>query len=135
MVKPLQEFTGAFYAKVAVLCFGVGAGIETFMVNTGFYDMCVGRAVTPRSRCWKRSPLPAGRELDVTRFVAACVLLAVSLQTPQPRPWRQNPKAGWPVLQRDPLGDGAAAREPGVQKGVRSDEGCGADELAGAGAA
>jgi hypothetical protein len=81
-VKPLQEFTGAFYAKVAVLCFGVGAGIETFMVNTGFYDMCVGRAPPPTGCCWNRSPLPAGRALDVTRFVDACVLLAVSPQTP-----------------------------------------------------
>ena len=34
-----HEFDNKFYAKVATLGFMFGAGIETFMVKTGFYDM------------------------------------------------------------------------------------------------
>ncbi len=30
----------AFYTKVAVLSFCLGAGMEYFMIRTGFYDKC-----------------------------------------------------------------------------------------------
>lgn len=77
MVKPLQEFTGAFYAKVAVLCFGVGAGIETFMVNTGFYDMCAGRS-PPALTLLLEEIAATGRPCTGRNSVRRCVRTARS---------------------------------------------------------
>mmetsp|Transcript_7084 Transcript_7084/g.14308 ORF Transcript_7084/g.14308 Transcript_7084/m.14308 type:complete len:81 (-) Transcript_7084:1357-1599(-) len=42
-----HEFDNTFYMKVSALGFMFGAGIETFMVKTGFYDI-VTRVETQR---------------------------------------------------------------------------------------
>ena len=34
---PLHHFGGSFYARVAALSFAVGAGMELFMIKSGFY--------------------------------------------------------------------------------------------------
>lgn len=34
---PLHHFGASFYARVAVLSFAVGAGMEFFMIKSGFY--------------------------------------------------------------------------------------------------
>ena len=38
---PLHIFDRRFYAKVALASAAVGAGMEWFMIKTGFYDKCV----------------------------------------------------------------------------------------------
>jgi hypothetical protein len=38
---PLHVFDRRFYAKVALASAAVGAGMEWFMIKTGFYDKCV----------------------------------------------------------------------------------------------
>jgi hypothetical protein len=37
---PLHVFDRTFYAKVAAASFALGAGIELFMLKTGFYTTC-----------------------------------------------------------------------------------------------
>ena len=127
MVKvALQEFNSAFYAKVAVLCFGVGAGIETFMVKTGFYDMYAAPhlCIPPRT-----AVVPGGHTRPMPWVECPVLAAPERLQCVD---W-PNP-SGYVVVQRDALGNGAAAGEPGVQERVRPDEGCSAHELAWEGA-
>jgi len=47
MSGKLQPFNAQFYGKVAALSFVFGAGIELFMIKTGFYDI-VTRLETER---------------------------------------------------------------------------------------
>ena len=40
-LKKAHVFGNDFLVKVAGTCFCIGAGIEFFMIKTGFYDKCV----------------------------------------------------------------------------------------------
>ena len=45
---PLHVFDRSFYVKVGAASFALGAGIELFMLKTGFYNTCARAAALRR---------------------------------------------------------------------------------------
>ena len=43
---PLHQFGTVFYTKVAAAGFVLGAGMEMFMIKTGFYNKCAHASPT-----------------------------------------------------------------------------------------